>query len=707
MYQLRSVDVWDTLLRRDCHPECIKAIVAQHLFWKHTDEIRSSGLDHHAVYKARLQAEQQLAEESLRAGGDGEYAIDAVVKRWLQLVAPSHDLQQSIRSLIDFEYATEVAHTEPDPAIHDLLPAHPAQQTIFLSDFYWPADMLRQLLVEKGFGDVVPDGISSCDVGLNKRSGRLFGHVLRKYGVAPDAVVHIGDNVHSDVAAARARGIRAVHFLPAEAHRHRLKREADFHDTDGAIVSFQADILRNSERAASRLDAGEAESFRAGVALAPLFVGHCLFVAEQAVSSGIDRLFFLTREGLFLKKLFDRLLSGGSFRGHELPPTAILDVSRVSTFTAALNGQLERIIDGSQWPYRGHTVSTVLDALGLEPNDVDAAMADAHLRADSYISDAASDRRLHAFLIDPRVRRVARRAADSRRSNVCRYLRQAGLSDAARCGVVDIGWRGSIQDNLGWIMPDVIFHGFYLLLLQQLSYRPENCAKHGFLTESQDVDVDGIRDLSALMETLCTCSVGTVLDYEPSAVSGRIEPVIDAGSVHAAATGIAVQRFQEGVAFACDAWKQRVEAYGYDSAIFRRSGVSAWHNLIARPPRAIVELYASTPLHDPYSAITLVKPSEPPSLRTIAAAVFHEPSRRRLVDYLRKVRWPHALRSCDRGIRSKRFILRLLLASASLVQRYRSVKRRWTAALTPDHRSPSHLSGSAASSGLHRPRPQD
>ena len=54
MYKVRTIDVWDTLLRRDCHPECIKLATAQHLFLGWTNQLKPEFGDSLALYKARL-----------------------------------------------------------------------------------------------------------------------------------------------------------------------------------------------------------------------------------------------------------------------------------------------------------------------------------------------------------------------------------------------------------------------------------------------------------------------------------------------------------------------------------------------------------------------------------------------------------------------------------------------------------------------------
>ena len=672
MYKLRTLDVWDTLLRRECHPECIKVIVAHHVFLRHADRLAPQYGDHWDVYRARLEAEQVLAQESLGAGGDGEYGVGEVVRRWLEMIAPGHSLADSVPEIVEYEFHTEVACTTPDADVHEVLAAHPAERTIFVSDFYWPTDMLARLLRAKGLEPIVAEGVCSCDVGLNKRSGRLFPHVLRTYGVEPPAVVHIGDNPYSDVAAAQAHGIHAVHFLPAAAHERRLKREELFSRREQLFVEA-AERTRSAceEHLGGRTD-DQAAAFRAGAEMAPLFVGFSLFIAEQAVRDRVERLFFLMREGAFLRRVFQAVHADGEFRGHALPETAVLAVSRSSTFPAAVRDPAAEILDGGRWPYRGHPLRSLVEALGIDAGDIRQALADSSLRLDEFIGDVTSDGRVRSFLGHPDVRRAALGAGTARRDRLTDYLRSQGFSAGGRYAVVDVGWRGTIQSNLACLGLAAELRGYYLALHRRLTPAPAACAMAAFaVDETQSARNVDLLETYGVMEMLCTAGTGSTTDYRRD--GGAVVPVHSATNEECPGFAGVVRHFQDGVVFGCQTWAPLIARYGCGASDLAPAAIAAWRALAVSPAQVIVEAFGETTLDDPHARKRFMKPKDVPGVAAMAAACWDRRAWSDLRDYLRRIRWRQALRQSPSQSTVKHRIVGALLILGSC---YRRVKGR-------------------------------
>ena len=59
------------------------------------------------------------------------------------------------------------------------------------------------------------------------------------------------------------------------------------------------------------------------------------------------------------------------------------------------------------------------------------------------------------------------------------YFATKGLTDDinARICVVDVGWRGTIHDNIALLYPDIHFTGIYLGLQKFLNEQPSNTSK--------------------------------------------------------------------------------------------------------------------------------------------------------------------------------------------------------------------------------------
>ena len=75
-----------------------------------------------------------------------------------------------------------------------------------------PGRVVRRILTEKGFAEVLDVMAFSDEVGAPKPDARMFRHALDGIGVGPESAVHVGDLRRTDVAGARALGMRTIRF---------------------------------------------------------------------------------------------------------------------------------------------------------------------------------------------------------------------------------------------------------------------------------------------------------------------------------------------------------------------------------------------------------------------------------------------------------------------------------------------------------------
>ena len=182
MIRLRTIDVWDTLLRRRCHPDAVKLHVARYLLLQRWEQVTPGLRDARVLLALRLAVERDLAAASRRdPARDDEYALRDVLSTWLhRALAAPRDVASLLADLQREELAQEHLVTYADPVLAGRLRPKAEVKTLFVSDFYVPASDLSALLDARGFAGCFDGGLSSCDVGLNKRSGRLFEHLHRR-----------------------------------------------------------------------------------------------------------------------------------------------------------------------------------------------------------------------------------------------------------------------------------------------------------------------------------------------------------------------------------------------------------------------------------------------------------------------------------------------------------------------------------------------
>ena len=317
--KILTLDVWDTLIRRRCHPDVIK-IEAYDFMLSVLDRsnISEKYLDANSGLVLRQKIEYDLAIEAKNNGLDDEYHIDDVISKLIEVVSGDSisSLKKVVEQVVAFEKNIELSLTYPDPTIAQKVNEIAPDKCYFISDFYIEKEFLLELLHHHGF-DFIEDGISSCDVKLNKKSGRLFEVFRNDFFQDKDIEhIHIGDNLYADVESPSKLGIKAIHFLPDEEHQKRLQKESDFYMK---LPLFNTKYDKDSD----------AHQF--GKSTSMLYYGFARYIAHITNAKGLNKVAFLTREGEFYKEIYDQVNASlpESMRGAK---SEILEVSRLATF---------------------------------------------------------------------------------------------------------------------------------------------------------------------------------------------------------------------------------------------------------------------------------------------------------------------------------------------------------------------------------------
>ena len=667
MYKIRTIDVWDTLLRRDCHPECIKLATAQHLFLGWIDQLKPEYRDGWALYKARVEAEQELAVQAKMNGKDDEYEITQVLAHWANtvyfgLVPPGLPLY-----LAEFELSVEIARSFADPDISLFLRSYEAEKTFFLSDFYMSVEMLGRLLAAKGLDTLVAEGFSSCDVGLNKRSGKIFRYVHTFHAVSPEQHIHIGDNEWSDVSSPRALGVNALHYQPAPAHAERLARERLFISRDALFEHLRGECSTLVKEESTGLSAKQAAALCLGAEAAPLFIGFVLWIAEQAIIEKLDRLYFFTREGEFFHKIFSTIFPQSKLFGHDLPPTHVLAVSRLSTFVPSMKDISIREMSRVWSLFKVQSVSGLFLTLGLDIENFSELLNELGLQATDVIRDPENSEELRKLFESPAFNEAVMNSSTNQADLLQSYLKQSGVGSDERVGVVDIGWRGTIQDNIARIAPHVHFHGMYLGLRRVINQQPENVSKAAYgVDESKSSGYDMLFENFAALEMLCNSSYGSVVGYSREA--GMTTPKHDLDEEKNSAYGDFVGFFQTGTLLAAKHWQSYLERYVVSSNELHRIALHVWDTLRRAPDEGLVDAFLRTPQHDVFGYGEIFKRNQYPSLSTIFLAPILASKRCQLIEFIRRVQWSDAIENAKGIGPLHRRILLLAFRAAYLVK---------------------------------------
>jgi FMN phosphatase YigB (HAD superfamily)/glycosyltransferase involved in cell wall biosynthesis len=350
----------------------------------------------------------------------------------------------------DLEHAAEAALLTPVPGAAEALQRlrDAGVAIVFVSDMHLAPDELWKALEAGGLATDLDDLVVSSDVGASKSSGALF-EVLEPQR---RRVVHLGNDLWSDVAMAAPAGIRGIAVRAAEPTR----AEATMRSRPGSVgtaVAAAARLARLGQDPAGPLDAAVIET---GAVAGQCFTAFLLWAREQCDREGITDVGFLARDGELPLRMA-QALPADHRDGFELHYVEVA-ARRAWTVAAAASLGIDAWMAVGDADDRAflHTsrhlvpFGSLLRRVALGPDDLVGHASLAGLDPTEPLpAELAGAWR--ALLADPAIRAAILERANEQRDLLAEHLRGLRLADR-RLALVDVGWRG----QLAWMMSAVL-----------------------------------------------------------------------------------------------------------------------------------------------------------------------------------------------------------------------------------------------------------
>ena len=645
-FKLKTVDVWDTILRRNCHPDFIKRSTAYYFFLKYHKNHNIDSVDQ--LFAKRVEIEHAIGQENKALGYDDEYLIQDVMQQWVEnyISAEQHDTAAISNELYTWEMEQEKKTIYLDPGIKDFLAQYPADTTLFLSDFYTSADDLKKLLHSAGMDtSIIADGISSVDERLNKRSGQLFDFVQKKYQLSPADWVHIGDNEWSDVKIPAAKGINSIRYLPTEQHQLREQKESLWHNNEALTETLINKIIQEHAKSENL-----PVDFLLGLKTTPLIAGFCLKILEQAISSNSEKILFFTREGEFFIKAFDVLSNHlkTSISDTKLPEIDILEVSRLATFAPSLQEislkEMMRV-----WNlYSTQSINALFKTLNVDTTEFQSFIDKYEIPADEQIQYPWQDSRVQQLFDDASFKEKLWQHVLQQRALLKRYFATKGLRDDvdAKVCVVDVGWRGTIHDNIALLYPNIHFTGVYLGLQQFLNDQPSNTSKVAFGPDlNHQLEYPHFLDSVAPIEMITNSPSGSVTGYEEE--NGKLVAIRNVNSDENNAWHNFTRTFQEGILAGMESFSAAVLSHGLTHVQVRSYALKVWDVLISGNNKSLTDAFNNLNHNETFGLGGYIKKSHVPSTCEILSALWNSEHRKNLISFIKANQWSDGIRNRD------------------------------------------------------------
>lgn len=430
-FDVLSLDVFDTVLRRRCHhPKDV-------FLFLQSRAVSELGLPPMPYAIARQEAEfraRKLIHE------------EVVLEEIYGVLAGLCGLDPGqAGSLMALELAIEKELLYADSRWLELYKRYRREgmRIVFVSDMYLTRDKIAGYL--EGCGFEKPEVYVSCEYKLSKHTGTLQDLVAEKLGVAAGRILHIGDNFHSDCVRTWQAGWQAFHWSPDFNYRPWYAQVDPFQHESGDLLSprIMGEVRRLGQ---VHEKSGDDRMERLGMeAAGPLYLAFLSWVIGEAKADGLRKLILLGRDGYYWEKAL-RLIVEKDNPGIEF---CYLHSSRKVFNFSSFRELDEEAIKFLLTPNPALRVRDFLDRAGLDANQHQHLMEQVGFAdPDQVLTNEMGGRFLESNsvqklrdlfqLIKPQLEQMFARD----RKGMLNALDQAEYK-VQDCALVDIGWNGS------------------------------------------------------------------------------------------------------------------------------------------------------------------------------------------------------------------------------------------------------------------------
>ncbi|WNG36017.1 hypothetical protein F0U61_21875 [Archangium violaceum] len=501
----------DTLLLPRVDLEAVKDAVARAL----CEHLRTRLTPPPALEEIRARRYEVEAELS----GDGD--TTAVPHRWAMevwlgtwLTGPEQQAEAARLHALELRLLGRALCPHPDAAKVLSRLRTQGRRVIFICNTSCAASDMQAVLAEGPLGGLA-DALYTCgDAGRGMHEG-LLRQVLDAEQLRPEQLLLVSP----EGALPPLRGVRTLRFEEPFERRRRLRLRSIYRLARANpywSLECVEEVLRS---APSHLRPVEDDTYRVGRLLAPSLVAFVLDVLERAERLGLERLFFLSREGLTFLRILGILHRAGAVP--RMPEVRYLFASRASTLLASMREWSWEELYRFWRQYDRQSLRSLLRNLSLPEDEfLPLAAACGLVDAERPLRPPSEDVEFARFLSYRPACVAFLRHRDAARERLRQYLAGCGMLNRTRVGLVDIGWKGSMQDNLvramegleGW--PEV--HGFYVACTDTAPESPRS-RKYGFLADlrRKDLEEDDLFRNTAIFEMATQAHHGSTVAYAP------------------------------------------------------------------------------------------------------------------------------------------------------------------------------------------------
>lgn len=304
-----------------------------------------------------------------------------------------------------------------------------------ISDFYIGKEFLKELL-EKIFGkDIFDEIFVSSDFNKEKVNGSLFSLLPSKN------ILMVGDNIKSDFTIPSKLGFECIHIDSDSSYR-RYKRYDD---------NYQKNVFKEFKRITDKKGKGFTSNYGFILYL-------CLRKLYRKLSEN-DCVYFLARDGLFLKKCFDSLLAKENKKNIQ---TIYLPISRLALMIPSMEigtFDFQKAIEKrTPWPILSN--DSFLRCLGFYPSEREKIIHECGNQSYDSSKEYFESKEYSDLIYNPQFQN---KIGEIRDESKTKFIHLFDKNKNNHIITMDLGWQGTSQNDMKKVLgDDVLLTGYYI-----------------------------------------------------------------------------------------------------------------------------------------------------------------------------------------------------------------------------------------------------
>ncbi len=455
-------DFFDTIVHRTVHPNYTLRLWAKHL-------IQELGLplSIDALYFTRQEATGYLVENKGKNAGEIPYPvlISEVYRRLKNNLGKGldcdeiHFLQLSESVEYRSESSVQYVNTQTVDTLKHL--KSKGYKVYCVSDFYTSESLIKSLIAYHKLDDLFDGIFVSSEHSRSKHEGTFYEYLLQHLGIEANTVMMIGDNYKSDVINPQRAGLYAFH-IPNKKEM-KIQKKLRFGNDRKDYKRVISELYKKGNKK-------DIPPYSDYVIFFSLFIEK---LYNETRKKRIKNIFFLAREGLFFKKLFDYYQNIKSLDGGHITKTHYLKMSRQSSLQISLKPLVDEPFSYLKSKHSKLSAFNFIHNFTFNEADKNEILQslEGNLDVKEQIDDFFNSQVFKSIRNDSKFARVYEAHRIYQKQAFSNYLNAFNVDfDDEGIYVVDIGWGGTMQDELYTFFEEKVpVMGYYLGLKE---FRP-------------------------------------------------------------------------------------------------------------------------------------------------------------------------------------------------------------------------------------------